>query len=68
MCTNISFIKMIEGVNPIAGRREHWYGKLNGWLLIPNAAPKEFPFVLVIPGWTGFKEEMYSAYATQLIY
>ncbi|WP_438497322.1 hypothetical protein [Paenibacillus sp. IHBB 3054] len=36
----------------------HWYG---------NAAPKDVPVVLIIPGWTGFKEEMYTAYATQLI-
>ncbi|MEJ9164949.1 alpha/beta hydrolase family protein, partial [Paenibacillus graminis] len=41
--------------------------KLNGWLLLPNGAPKDVPVVLIIPGWTGFKEEMYSAYATHLI-
>jgi hypothetical protein len=45
----------------------HWYGKLNGWLLIPNAAPKDVPVVLIIPGWTGFKEEMYSAMQHSLL-
>ncbi|MDQ0497040.1 alpha/beta hydrolase [Paenibacillus brasilensis] len=41
--------------------------KLNGWLLIPNDALKDVLVVLIIAGWTGFKEEMYSAYAIHLI-